>query len=136
MVGGRCAPPPRRPTIVGPVAWPADARPPRFRVDAAGLPLYMVELAAARHLMINVAHRTGDNYFYGGDPDSVFAAGPGWRVPAGVWARLAGAAVLYYRVIAIDQASGRSALSVDDHQLNTLPALIVTRAPSNRPAYG
>ena len=114
-----------RPTIEGPSEWRADGPPPPFRVDTAGLPLYMVELAAARCLMASVVHRTADNYFCGGDVASVFATGARWLVPAAVWARLAHLPVVYYRVIAVDQSAGVSELSVDDEDLGALPTLHV-----------
>lgn len=111
------------PTIMGPCVWPADGPPPRFDVDAAGLPLFMVELATAAGLMTCVAERTSDNYYYGGDADGGFATGCGWSVPRAVWAHLSRARLLYYRLVAVDQATGTSALSVEDQDLATLPAL-------------
>jgi hypothetical protein len=114
-----------RPTIVGPPSWPADGSPPRFHVDTAGRPLYMVELATDPHLMSIVADRTAHNYFYGGDGDNVFATGPGWCVPTATWAHLQHAGVLYYRVVTFDHTSGNSELSVDDHQLDALPLVVV-----------
>jgi hypothetical protein len=116
-----------KPTISGPATWPANGPPPRFTVDAAGFPLYMVELAAARHLMQSIVHRTSRNYFYGGDADSVFATGTCWSMPDEVWARLGRLPALYYRVIAFDQASGVSEPSVDDQDLTMLPELVVER---------
>lgn len=118
------------PTILGPGVWPADGPPPRFDVDAAGRPLFMVELAAATGLMVDVAERTPENYFYGGDADGGFASGCGWSVPQYAWTRLRRALVLYYRVVAVDQATGTSALSVDDQEIVSLPALRVAASPA------
>ena len=114
-----------KPTISGPATWPANGPPPRFTVDAVGLPLYMVELAASRHLMRSIVDRTPRNYFYGGDADNVFATGPCWSMPGEVWERLGRLPVLYYRVVVLDQASGSSELSVDDQHLTMLPAMVV-----------
>jgi hypothetical protein len=118
-----------RPTIVGPAAWPALGPPPSFTVDTAGRALYLVELAAARCLMTRLAHRTCDNYFFGGDAESVFATGPGWCVPARAWARLRGARLLFYRVVAFDQAACTSQMSVDDQNIDRLPSMVVTGGP-------
>ncbi len=116
-----------KPTISGPDRWPANGPPPRFTVDTAGLPLYMVELAADLRLMQSIVHRTPCNYFYGGDADSVFATGACWSMPGEVWARLGLLPFVFYRVIAFDQASGVSELSVDDQHLTLLPAVVVER---------
>jgi hypothetical protein len=114
-----------RPTIVGPVAWPGLGPPPRFVVDPGVAPLFMVELAVEPALMGEVERRTRDNYFYGGDADSVFATGHLWCVPGPAWARLGRSRVLYYRVVTFDHDSGLSALSVDDEHLDALPRLVV-----------
>lgn len=116
-----------KPTIAGPATWRAGGPPPRFTVDTGGLPLYMVELAAARHLMESIVDRTQHNYFYGGDADSVFATGPCWSVPGDAWECLGHLPVLYYRVIAFDQVTGVSELSVDDQHLIMLPSLVVEK---------
>lgn len=115
---------------MGPAAWRADGPPPPFRVDTAGMPLYMVELASAQCLMASIAHRTSANYFCGGDVASVFATGTRWCVPTDAWTRLACGRILYYRVITFDQASGTSELSVDDQHLSALPALVVVGPPA------
>jgi hypothetical protein len=117
-----------RPAISGPATWPVNGPPPQFTVDAAGMPLYMVELASARCLMMSIVDRTVDNYFYGGDAESVFATGAGWCVPRKVWAHLRLAYALYYRVVAFDQSAGASELSVDDEHLDTLPVLLVVQS--------
>ena len=117
-----------RPTIVGPRSWPAHGSPPRFTVDTAGGSLYTVELAAAPALMINLVRRAPDNYFHGGDAESTFASGCGWRNPVAVWAHLRRAPVLFYRVVTFDQGSGRCELSVDDLHLDALPRLVVENA--------
>jgi hypothetical protein len=118
-----------RPTIIGPPTCRAADPPPGFRIDTAGL-LYMVELAATGSLMATVPGRTRDNYFFGGDSDNAFATGPFWCVPPPVWARLRRTRILYYRVVAIDQSSGTSCLSVADDNLQTLPSITVEDAPS------
>lgn len=113
-----------QPKILGPAVWPAAGPPPEFTVEP-GMLLFMVELAAARCLMTSVDDRTPDNYFFGGEEEGVFATGPGWHVPAEVWDRLCHTPVLYYRVIAVDQSGGVSALSVGDENLDALPEMVV-----------
>lgn len=121
-----------RPTIVGPDSWPAHAPPPRFTVDTAGRSLFMVELAMSPVLMTSVVHRCAGNYFYGGDGESAFATGRRWCIPLATWAHLGRGAVLFYRVVAVDQGAGGLSLSVDDRHLDALPWLVV-ETPDWRP---
>lgn len=124
-----------QPRITGPASWPAAGPPPEFAVDTAGRILFMVELAASRRLLTCITDRSPDNYFFGGEADGVFASGTRWRVPPDVWACLAHAPVLYYRVVAVDQVGGDAAMSVDDQHLDALPALVVRAdgAPPGQP---
>ena len=116
----------RRPTAVrisGPLTCRVTDPPPRFVVEAGRAVLFMVELAAARHLMTSIADRTLDNYHYGGDLDGGFAVGKEWSMPQEVWGRLCRLPLLFYRVVAFDQVAGESTLSVDDRDLHLLPVL-------------
>jgi hypothetical protein len=117
-----------QPQITGPVSWPARGPSPTFTIDPAGRSLFLVELAADRHLMTSVADRSPENYFYGGDAEGDFATGTRWTVPSDVWARMAEVGALFYRVVVIDQGAGDTAMSVEDDQLDALPSLEVTTA--------
>lgn len=117
--------PPAHPTIVGPASWPGHGPPPRFAIDTAGRPLFMVELATAPVLMTSLVYRCAGNYFYGGDGESTFATGSGWCVPAAAWRHLGRAVVLFYRVVTFDQCGGDGDLSIDDRHLDALPWLAV-----------
>jgi len=115
-----------RPRIVGPAIWPASGAPPQFRVDASGLPLWMVEMATSRALMESIEHRSADNYYFGGEVEGVFGTGDRWTVPEPAWRRLGAAGLLYYRLVAYDQGgAGGSTFSVDDQHLGELPRLVV-----------
>ncbi|MCO1653678.1 hypothetical protein [Pseudonocardia humida] len=115
-----------QPRIVGPATWPAAGAPPQFRVDAAGLPLWMVEMATSRTLMETIEHRSGDNYYFGGEIEGVFGTGDRWTVPVQAWRRLGASGLLYYRLVAFDQGgTGGSTFSVDDQHLCDLPRLVV-----------
>ncbi|WP_214402355.1 hypothetical protein [Pseudonocardia lacus] len=117
------------PRIVGPASWPACAAPPQFRVDAAGLPLWMVEMATSRALMESIEDRSGDNYYFGGEVEGVFGTGDRWTVPDQAWRRLGAAGLLYYRLVAYDQGGiGGCTFSVDDQHLGELPRLMVAAA--------
>jgi hypothetical protein len=122
-----------QPQITGPGSWPAGGPSPTFTIDPAGRSLFLVELAAARHLMTSVSDRSPENYFYGGDAEGDFATGTRWTVPPDVWARLAGAGALFYRVVVIEERAGDTAMSVEDDQLDALPSLRVTTAGSPTP---
>ena len=117
-----------QPQITGPGSWPAGGPSPTFTIDSAGRPLFLVELAAARQLMTSVTDRTPENYFYGGDAEGDFATGTQWTVPSDVWARMAGAGALFYRVVVVDQRAGDTAMSIEDDELDALPSLRVTTA--------
>lgn len=87
--------------------------------------LYAVELAGSRPLMASLEGRTRYNYFYGGEPDNAFTTGPNWCVATLAWEQLRAAPFLYYRVVAVDLASGTSRPSVADDQLHLLPSIRV-----------
>jgi hypothetical protein len=118
-----------RPRIIGPATWPASGAPPQFRVDAAGLPLWMVEMATSRALMESIEHRSSHNYYFGGEVEGVFGTGDRWTVPEQAWQCLGAAGLLYYRLVAYDQGGvGGSTFSVDDQHLCELPRLVVAVA--------
>jgi hypothetical protein len=99
-------------------------------VDAAGLPFWMVEMAATRSLMETVEHRSPENYYFGGDVEGVFGTGDRWAVPRQAWQRLGPSGLLYYRLVAFDQGGcGGWAISVDDQHLAELPRLVVVAVP-------
>jgi hypothetical protein len=126
-----------RPRIVGPAIWPASGAPPQFRVDASGLPLWMVEMATSRALMESIEHRSADNYYFGGEVEGVFGTGDRWTVPEPAWRRLVAAGLLYYRLVAYDQGGvGGSTFSVDDQHLGELPRLLIAAiaGPTGAPA--
>lgn len=121
------------PSVIGPRRWPACGPAPEFRIRAggAGKPvLYMVELAAERELVADVAGRCVDNYFYGGDAAGVFAAQPAWRIPAETWERLRHRGALYYRIVTFDRSGCPLGASVPDDDLTLLPVLVLVPGPA------
>lgn len=117
------------PSISGPSSMAADDPAPSFALDRAGAPFAIVEVATDSGLFLNDTGRNDDN-FYATWQDSALLTGDSWDMPEAVWARLAPAGTIYYRVGTTTSESGWEdyKVSTDDSAADQAPSISVSAA--------
>lgn len=101
------------PAISGPGSMAADDPAPSFTIDRAGAAYAIVEVATDSALFADDSGRTDDN-FYATWQDSGLLTSDEWDMPEEVWARLAPAGTIYYRVGTTTSETGW-----DDYMVST-----------------